>query len=282
MDILHISDIHFGPYHWSADDDLLLDRLNRFDADIVFNTGDLTSDSLQGEFEEAAAFLSRLDCPDIVSIVGNHDKYSRRSHEMFREFIYNGQFIQPKDPSKVEKRKLFLPRTRMNLECYFTDVNYLRQVEIDGQNVLIVCIDTCLFQRDFGFMEEQILHALADEIAGLTFDRALLLSHHSLLSTDNDPLINSRRVTDFVLDQGIEAVFCGHTHELDMVEFSDLARGTGFRQFMCGSLSSANVWRETNTFCTYENFGTPDEVITTIRMRPTANGLEFTETLVGR
>ena len=98
MDILHISDIHFGPYHWSADDSLLLDRLNAFKADLVFNTGDQTSDSLQGEFEETRAFLSKLNCPNIVSIIGNHDKYSRRSHEMFREFIHDGQLIQPKDP----------------------------------------------------------------------------------------------------------------------------------------------------------------------------------------
>ena len=282
MDILHISDIHFGPYHWSADDNLLLDRLNAFKADLVFNTGDLTSDSLQGEFEETRAFLSKLHCPNIVSIIGNHDKYSRRSHEMFREFIHDGQFIQPKDPSKVDKHKLFLDETKMNLDSYFTDVNYLRQIKVDGEDILLVCIDTALFQSDFGLMEEQILRSLADEMTKLTYDRALLLSHHPILSTDNDPLISSRRVTDFVLDQGIEAVFCGHTHEVDIVKLSDLVRGRGFRQFTSGSLSSANVSRDTNMFCTYENFGTPAEVITVTRMTPTVDGLEFTETVVGR
>ena len=282
MDILHISDIHFGPYHWSADDNLLLDRLNAFKADLVFNTGDLTSDSLQGEFEETQAFLSKLHCPNIVSIIGNHDKYSRRSHEMFREFIHDGQFIQPKDPSKVDKHKLFLDETKMNLDSYFTDVNYLRQIKVDGEDILLVCIDTALFQSDFGLMEEQILRSLADEMTKLTYDLALLLSHHPILSTDNDPLISSRRVTDFVLDQGIEAVFCGHTHEVDIVKLSDLVRGRGFRQFTSGSLSSANVSRDTNMFCTYENFGTPAEVITVTRMTPTVDGLEFTETVVGR
>jgi predicted MPP superfamily phosphohydrolase len=282
MDILHISDIHFGPYHWSADDNLLLDRLNAFKADLVFNTGDLTSDSLQGEFEETRAFLSKLNCPNIVSIIGNHDKYSRRSHEMFREFIHDGQFIQPKDPSKVDKHKLFLDETKMNLDSYFTDVNYLRQIKVDGEDILLVCIDTALFQSDFGLMEEQILRSLADEMTKLTYDLALLLSHHPILSTDNDPLISSRRVTDFVLDQGIEAVFCGHTHEVDIVKLSDLVRGRGFRQFTSGSLSSANVSRDTNMFCTYENFGTPAEVITVTRMTPTVDGLEFTETVVGR
>ena len=53
MNILHITDLHFGPYHWAADDSLVLDRLNAFNADIVFNTGDMTSDSLPEEFEQA-------------------------------------------------------------------------------------------------------------------------------------------------------------------------------------------------------------------------------------
>lgn len=282
MDLLHLSDIHFGPYHWSSNDGLLLERLNTFSADLVLNTGDLTSDSLQGEFQEGKSFLLKLNCPNIVSIMGNHDKYSKRSHEMFREYIYNGRFIEPKDASKIKKSNAFLDPAKMKLGTYFTDMNYLRQFEIDGENVLVICIDTNLFQSDFGYMDEQILQTLADEIASLTYDRALLLSHHSVLATDNDPLINSMRVTDFILAQGIEAVFCGHSHELGMVELSDLISGGKFRQFMCGSLSSANISREKNMFCTYENFGTPEEIITVIRVLPTENGLEFSETVVNR
>jgi len=67
-----------------------------------------------------------------------------------------------------------------------------------------------------------------------------------------------------------------------MVELSNLIEGKGFRQFMIGSLSSVNIHRESNMFCTYENFGTPDEVITVIRMFPTESGVEFVETIVGR
>ncbi len=115
----------------------------------------------------------------------------------------------------------------------------------------------------------------------LSYDRALLLVHHSILSTDEDPLINSKRVTDFVLAQKIEAVFCGHTHELDILQVSDLITGGRFRQFMCGSLSSVNIPRDKNMFCTYENFGSADEIITVTRMIPTDDGLEFIETVLG-
>lgn len=278
MKILHITDIHFGPYHWAADDDLVIDRLNAFGADIVFNTGDMTSDSLPEEFSECADFLAKIECPNIVSILGNHDKYSKRSHEIFREFIFDGTYVQPKDVSLIKKPKVFINPSSARLGDYFTEINFLRRFEIGGETVLIIGIDTNLFQKDRGEMEVQILETLRDEIPKLKFDRALLLSHHSLLSTDNDPVLNSKRVTDFVLEMGIEATFCGHTHEFDIVELSDLVRGRKFRQFMCGSLSSVNISREKNMFCTYENFGTADEIITAIRMTPTRSGIEFVET----
>ncbi|MHA1546638.1 MAG: metallophosphoesterase family protein [Alphaproteobacteria bacterium] len=281
MNILHISDIHFGPYHWAGDDGAVLERLNGFDADIILNTGDLTSDSLEGEFQEAQRFLAKLHCPNLVSIPGNHDKYSKRSHEMFRQYIHDGNFIEPRDKTKVKKRKLFIDPATAILDTYFTDLNFLRQFEINGQKVLVVCVDTNLFQSDTGYVDEQILHALADAIAGCDHDRALLLSHHSSLSTDEDPLINSKRLTDFVLEHQIEAVFCGHTHELDIVGVTDVVGGGRYRQFMCGSLSSINVPRDANMFCTYENFGTKQEIITVTRMHQTANGLQFDETVVG-
>ncbi len=282
MNLLHITDVHFGPYHWAVDDDLVLERLNAFNADIVLNTGDMTSDSLQVEFQQMQAFLSKLRCPNVVSILGNHDKYSKRSHEMFREYIYDGQFIQPKDKTKIKKDKVFFSPVNMRLADYFTEVNFLRKFEVNGETVLFVCVDTTLFQNDEGFVEEQILASLKDEVAYTKHDRLLMLTHHPILDSDEDPLINTKRMTDFALDIGIEATFCGHTHELEIVELSNIIEGKSFRQFMIGSLSSVNIHRESNMFCTYENFGTPDEVITVIRMLPTENGVEFVETIVGR
>ncbi len=277
MNLLHISDIHFGPYHWAVDDDLVIDRLNAFPADIVFNTGDITSDSFPAEFQEGAEFLAKLTCPNVVSIPGNHDKYSKRSHELFREHIYNGSFVQPKDPKLVKKNKVFINPSSAVLSDYFTEINYTRHFNVDLEIILIVCIDTNLFQKDSGVVEIQILETLKDNISELKFDRALMLTHHSILTTDEDPLSNSKRLSDFLLEMDIEATFCGHTHELDITEVTDLVRGKKYRQFMCGSLSSVNISKEKNMFCTYENFGTESEIITVTRMLPTKNGVEFVE-----
>ena len=47
MNILHISDLHFGPRHWEGDDEVLLKKLNTYESDIVINTGDSTSDGME-------------------------------------------------------------------------------------------------------------------------------------------------------------------------------------------------------------------------------------------
>ena len=105
-------------------------------------------------------------------------------------------------------------------------------------------------------------------------------THHPILASDEYPLINTKRMTAVASDIGIEASFCGHTHELEIVELTNIIVATGFRQFMIGSLSSVNIHRESNMFCTYENFGTPEEVITMVRMSSNGGGAEFVETKV--
>jgi len=281
MNLLHISDIHFGPYHWASNDTILLERLNALPADIVLNTGDMTTDSLEDEFAQARDFLSELTCENIVSINGNHDKFSRRAQEMFRKYIYDTSFVTPTDVGETTKTKLFVDPATANLDEYLTDLNYTRLITINGEKILFVCLDTNLFQSHDGFVDQEILDALSQEISTLNFDRILMLAHHSVLATDEHPLINSRRVTDFILQHRIEATFCGHTHELDILRITDLARGGSFRQFMCGSLSSVNVRRDKNMFCTYENFGSENEIIKVTRITPTASGLEFCETELG-
>ena len=57
MNILHISDMHFGPRHWLGKSELLLEKLNSYAIDIVINTGDNTTDSLENEFEAAGEFF---------------------------------------------------------------------------------------------------------------------------------------------------------------------------------------------------------------------------------
>ncbi len=69
--ILHLSDLHFG-FHRAALVEPLLALVNRLAADLVAVTGDVTHRGRPGQFDQAAAFLSRIGAPVMV-VPGNHD-----------------------------------------------------------------------------------------------------------------------------------------------------------------------------------------------------------------
>lgn len=69
--IAHLSDLHFG-FHRAELVDPLLDRLNAARPDLVVVTGDVTHRARSRQYDQAAAFLSRIEAPVMV-IPGNHD-----------------------------------------------------------------------------------------------------------------------------------------------------------------------------------------------------------------
>ena len=255
MNILHLSDLHFGPRHWEGNDKILLKKINSFDADIVINTGDNTTDGLEDEYVKAGRFLKSIKCKNVISIIGNHDKRNMRSHELFRKYIYNPEIIFIPEMNNTKKGHLFLDREITKVRDNFTDINFVKPILINKKKVLIISIDTNELYRDDGYVEKEVLEAVSRKIKQTEYDLPLLLIHHSLLGTDECPLINSSSLIDFVHKHKIESVFCGHTHELELMRTTDLYCGQSFNQFMCGSLSSINHANDDNMFLYYENFG---------------------------
>jgi len=280
MKIIHITDFHFGPYQWGGNNDILLERINAFNADIVLNTGDMTTDSLECEFKEARDFLSKIKCDNIISILGNHDKFSKRSHNFFSKYIYNGNFIEPKDKSKVKKNNIYMNKDIVTLDSYLYEANFIRLFEINDEKILIVALDTCVMHQHTGLMEEEILHSISDVIKNTPHDRIIILSHHPILGTDNDPLYNSKYIINFINKHKVEAIFCGHTHELAIIKITDIIYNHTYRQFICGSMSSRTILNETNMYCSYENFGSKDEKIIVTRMYPEGNNINFIDTII--
>ena len=280
MNILHISDLHFGPRHWEGDDNILLKKLNAYDADIVFNTGDNTTDGLEDEYAEAGRFLNAIKCNNVISIIGNHDKRNMRAHELFRKYIYNPEIICPSDIGKTKKKYLFLDREITKVRDNFTDINFIKPVSFNGKTVLIISIDVNELYSDYGFVEEEILHAVSEKINQTEHDLPLLLIHHSVLGTDEAPLENSSRLIAFVQQHKIENVFCGHTHELELRRTTDLYRGHSFTQFMCGTLSSCNHANDDNMYLYYEDFGSDNMRLYLVRIFPEEGTVRFKEELV--
>ncbi|NQY49888.1 MAG: metallophosphoesterase [Colwellia sp.] len=280
MNILHISDMHFGPRHWLGKNDLLLEKLNSFDTDIVINTGDNTTDALENEFEAAGNFLKSIDCQHIVSIPGNHDKRNMRSTDYFRQYIDEIEVIRPLNRDKCRKRNIYLEGNTIGIKEHFTDINFLKKITINGESLLIVCLDSNSLYEDNGFVDKEILRTISHAISKESYDRIILLNHHSILDTDSDPLFNSRIVVEFVREHNIEHVFCGHTHHLSIMRSTDLYHKHSFTQYKNGSLSSGNTLNDTNMFLYYKNFGTEAMEIHVIRAIVDNGYMSFKEEII--
>ena len=280
MNILHISDMHFGPRHWLGKNDLLLEKLNSFDTDIVINTGDNTTDALENEFEAAGNFLKSIDCQHIVSIPGNHDKRNMRSTDYFRQYIDEIEVIRPLNRDKCRKRNIYLEGNTIGIKEHFTDINFLKKITINGESLLIVCLDSNSLYEDNGFVDKEILRTISHAISKESYDRIILLNHHSILDTDSDPLFNSRIVVEFVREHNIEHVFCGHTHHLSIMKSTDLYHKHSFTQYKNGSLSSGNTLNDTNMFLYYKNFGTEAMEIHVIRAIVDNGYMSFKEEII--
>ena len=280
MNILHISDMHFGPRHWLGKNELLLAKLNSYVADIVINTGDNTTDSLENEFKAAGNFLKSIKCQNIISIPGNHDKRNMRSADYFRQYIDDIEVIRPLNRNNCRKNNIFLDGNPNGIKEDFTDINFLKKITINSETVLAVCLDTNTLYSDNGFVDAEILKTLSHAIKKESYDRIILLNHHSILDTDSDPLFNSKMVVEFVREHNIEHIFCGHTHQLSIMKSTDLYQKHSFTQYKNGSLSSANTPSDTNMFLYYKNFGTKVMDIHIVRVTDENESLTFKEEVI--
>ena len=280
MNLLHLSDMHFGPRHWLGNNKKLLEKINSYDVDIVLNTGDSTTDALENEFEEAGQFLQGIDCTNVISIPGNHDKRNMRSADYFRQYIDNVEVIRPLNRDNCRKHHLYLDSHTTGISDQFTDINFLKKITVNSEAILVVCLDSNELYKDTGFVDKEILKAVSERIRSEAYDRIVLLNHHSILDTDSDPLFNSKIVIEFVREHKINHVFCGHTHQLSIMKSTDLYHGHSFVQYKNGSLSSANTPNDTNMFIYYSDFGTEKMKIHIIRCEIKGGDLNFREEIV--
>jgi len=280
MNLLHLSDMHFGPRHWLGNNKKLLEKINSYDVDIVLNTGDSTTDALENEFEEAGQFLQGIDCTNVISIPGNHDKRNMRSADYFRQYIDNVEVIRPLNRDNCRKHHLYLDSHTTGISDQFTDINFLKKITVNSEAILVVCLDSNELYKDTGFVDKEILKAVSERIRSEVYDRIVLLNHHSILDTDSDPLFNSKIVIEFVREHKINHVFCGHTHQLSIMKSTDLYHGHSFVQYKNGSLSSANTPNDTNMFIYYSDFGTETMKIHIIRSEIKEGDLNFREEIV--
>ncbi|HVS01838.1 MAG TPA: metallophosphoesterase family protein [Thermoanaerobaculia bacterium] len=188
--ILHISDIHFGPPHLAE----LAAEIHRFaddhHPDVVVVSGDLTQRAKPRQFRAARAFIDRLPAPALV-VPGNHDVPMYR----FWERIF--------DPFGAYRRH-FSP----DLEPIFQD-----------DELFLVGINTA---HGWTVKEGRIRLSRLRQVADLLQQVPdglvkMVVAHHHMIPPPRfgtqSVLSNAYQAIELFSDAGVELVLSGHQHQ---------------------------------------------------------------------
>jgi 3',5'-cyclic AMP phosphodiesterase CpdA len=96
MNLLQISDLHFGPYYVPEVGDALLRVAGELETDVIIASGDFTQRAKREQFVEARAFMDQLPKLPLIVIPGNHDVPLYRVFErVFSPYALYAEYISP-------------------------------------------------------------------------------------------------------------------------------------------------------------------------------------------
>ena len=188
--ILHISDIHFGPPHRPRVSDAVIDLIDRRRPDLVVISGDLTQRAKPVQFQQARAFVDRIEVPS-VAVPGNHDVPMYRFWE---------RLLSPLGAY----RKHFAT----DLEPGFEDTE-----------MLVVSINTAFnWTIKGGRFTSASLRRLEGAFTGVAEGvTKIVVAHHELIPAprfDSQRVAwNARRAVEVLTRSGVELVLSGHLHQ---------------------------------------------------------------------
>jgi 3',5'-cyclic AMP phosphodiesterase CpdA len=186
--LAHLSDLHFGRVD-PALIEPLLQRLRELAPELIAISGDLTQRARAAQFEEASAFLGRLNAP-LVVVPGNHDVPLYRIWERFLSPLgkYKRYIGTDLEPSFVDD------------EIAVLGVNTARSLTFKGGRI----------------NEEQIaslrrrMQALPDSLT------KVIVTHHPFDipdEPDNDELVGrADEAMRAFADCGVDLLLSGHFH----------------------------------------------------------------------
>ncbi len=194
-EVLHVSDVHFGPPHLREASDGLLSLVERRRPDLVVISGDLTQRAKPGQFRQARDLVDRLETPPLavptLAVPGNHDVPMYRFWE--RAFDPFGAYRRHFDPE---------------LEPTFED-----------DEMLVVGVNTAFnWTIKDGRMTRAALRRLEEVLAGASPGVAkIVVAHHQLVPApryDTQRVLkNAHRAVQVLHRAGVELVLSGHLHQ---------------------------------------------------------------------
>lgn len=188
--ILHISDIHFGPHHLPELATAVLALAEERRPDLVVISGDLTHRARRDQFEAARAYIDRFPVPTLA-VPGNHDVPMYRVHE--RLFDRYGAY-----------RRYFSPEL---------------EPELEDDEMVVIGLNTAFnWTVKDGRLTRRRLVALDHRLAEIPATKAkVVVAHHQLVPPprfDTQRVIGNAYETAEVLTRhGVDLVLSGHLHQ---------------------------------------------------------------------
>ena len=191
LNLLHVSDLHFGPPYVPKVGRALLRQANELDPDVVVVSGDFTQRAKPEQFAEAAEFLERL--PDVPRVVvpGNHDIPLYRVFERL-----------------FEPRKLYREHISEELD---------QVLRLPG--AVIVGLDSTaprraikngrIHRHQLRFCERAFAESDPDAV------KIVVAHHHFAPAPDyekDQTMPKARRAMDVFVQLGVEMILGGHLH----------------------------------------------------------------------
>lgn len=190
IEILHISDLHFGDPFMPDRAGAVHTLARRRDPDLVVVSGDLTQRAKRREFEAAAAFLADFE-PPVAVTPGNHDVPLYRVWERFLDpYRHYSDLVSP-ELDEVHRLE------GLTVVC----LNSSRSFTLSNGR---------LTSEQLSFAEEAFESAPEADL------RALVTHHHLApppdLESRHSVMPGARRALRRLTDAGMHLVMAGHMH----------------------------------------------------------------------
>jgi predicted MPP superfamily phosphohydrolase len=187
MKILHISDLHFGPYFCHQAAESLLVWCEKHEPNMILVSGDLTQRARSSQFRQCASYFENLRriCP-VIAIPGNHDiplyRFFERlnsPYDLYRKYISQelSQMLLPVPEIAIAALNTTHP-TKKITNFHWNEGEFLKAANFFSQT------ETSCFR--------------------------VLVVHQNPFATPN---FSPSKIADFLATNRIHLLLSGHTHE---------------------------------------------------------------------
>ena len=191
MQIVQLSDVHFGAQFRNDVFTQVINEVNELSPDAVIITGDLTNEGLKEEYEGCKELISKINVKKIIAVSGNHD-YRNTGYLLFKKYF----------PFRTENEL--------------------------GDDTVLVTLGSARPDRDEGEVGHHQNLWLERTLKKYDDKLKIVAMHHHLIGipdTGSDRLtaIDAGDVLRTILDSNVNLVLCGHKHRPWIWDFNTLS-----------------------------------------------------------